>query len=60
MSGAVAQITDRVSATIVEIAYLTQNKFSIGETVTFEESNIITNLQGITEGSYQISHQVIH
>ena len=52
VSGAVAQITDRVSATIVEIAYLTQNKFSIGETVTFEESNIITNLQGITEGSY--------
>ena len=52
VSGAIAQITDRVSATIVEIAYLTQNKFAIGETVTFEESNIITNLQGITEGSY--------
>ena len=52
VSGAVAQITDRVSATIVEIAYLTQNKFTVGETVTFEESNIITNLQGITEGSY--------
>ena len=51
-SGAIAQITDRVSATIVEIAYLTQNKFTIGEAVTFEESNIITNLQGITEGSY--------
>ena len=51
-SGAIAQITDRVSATIVEIAYLTQNKFTVGETVTFEESNIITNLQGITEGSY--------
>ena len=27
VSGAVAQITSRVSATIVEIAYLTQNKF---------------------------------
>ena len=52
VSGAIAQITDRVSATIVEIAYLTQNKFTVGETVTFEESNIITNLQGITEGSY--------
>ena len=51
-SGAIAQITDRVSATIVEIAYLTQNKFTVGEAVTFEESNIITNLQGITEGSY--------
>ena len=52
VSGAVAQITSRVSATIVEIAYLTQNKFTVGETVTFEESNIVTNLQGITEGSY--------
>ena len=51
-SGAIAQITDRVSATIVEIAYLTQNKFTVGEAVTFEESNIITNLQGITEGSF--------
>ena len=52
VSGAVAQITSRVSATIIEIAYLTQNKFTVGETVTFEESQIITNLQGITEGSY--------
>ena len=41
-----------MSATIIEIAYLTQNKFTVGETVTFEESQIITNLQGITEGSY--------
>ena len=51
-SGAIAQITDRVSATVVEIAYLTQDRFIIGESVTFEESNITTNLQNITEGSY--------
>ena len=31
LCGAVAQITDRVSATTVEIAYLTQNKFTVGE-----------------------------
>ena len=52
VSGAIAQITERSSATTVEIAYLTQQTFQIGETVTFEESNIITNLQDVTAGSY--------
>ena len=52
VSGAIAQITERSSATTVEIAYLTQQTFQIGETVTFEESNIITNLQNVTAGSY--------
>ena len=52
VSGAIAQITERTNATTVEIAYLTQQDFQIGETVTFEESNIITNLQNITAGSY--------
>jgi len=51
-SGAIAQITERTNATTVEIAYLTQQNFLIGETVTFEESNIITNLQNVTAGSY--------
>ena len=53
VSGAIAQITNRTSATQVEIVYLTQTKFNIGETVTFEESNITTNLQNITYGVYQ-------
>ena len=51
-SGAIAQITERTNATTVEIAYLTQQTFIIGETVTFEESNIITNLQNVTAGSF--------
>ena len=51
-SGAIAQITERTNATTIEIAYLTQQNFLIGETVTFEESNIITNLQNVTAGSY--------
>ena len=51
-SKAVAQITDRPSATTVEIAYLTSEKFIVGERVTFKDSNIITNLQGVTAGSY--------
>ncbi len=51
-SGAVAQITNRNSATTIEIAYLTPMKFVIGESVTFAESNIVSNLQNITVGSY--------
>ena len=51
-SSAVAQITARLSATTVEIAYLTPQNFLVGERVTFEESNIVTNLQGVTAGSY--------
>ena len=52
VSGAIGQITDRISATVVEIAYLTPQQFIIGETITFKESNIVTNLQGVTAGSY--------
>ena len=51
-SGAIAQITDRPSATEVEIAYLTSKRFRVGELVTFTESNIVSNLQNVTAGSY--------
>jgi hypothetical protein len=51
-SGAIAQLATRYSSTEVEICYLTQQSFSIGETVTFEESNIITNIQNISLGNY--------
>ena len=49
-SRAIAQLTERSSATQVEIVYLTDSKFISGETVTFEESNITTNIQAITLG----------
>ena len=39
-SNAIAQIVTRSSATKVEIVYLTDNKFAVGENVTFEESGI--------------------
>ena len=52
-SGAYAQITNRVSTTRVEIAYLNSNDFVAGELVTFEESNISTNLQTINKGNNQ-------
>jgi hypothetical protein len=51
-SGAVAQIVEIPSSSEVNIVYLTTEKFVIGETSTFEESGIITNLQNITQGSY--------
>lgn len=51
-SGAIAQLATRSSATEVEICYLTPQTFTVGETVTFEESNIVTNIQLITVGNY--------
>jgi hypothetical protein len=51
-SGAIAQLATRSSATEVEICYLTPQTFTVGETVTFEESNIVTNIQVITVGNY--------
>lgn len=51
-SGAIAQLVTRYSSTEVEIVYLNSKRFSVGETVTFEESNIVTNIQIITKGSY--------
>ena len=50
-SDAVAQITGLISSTVVEIAYLTPTKFTIGEVCNFDESNISTTLQLITVGT---------
>ena len=50
-SDAVAQITALISATEVEIVYLTPTKFTTGEVCNFEESNISTLLQLITVGN---------
>jgi hypothetical protein len=52
-SGAIAQIVTRSSATVVEFVYLNSNKFSVGEIVDFEESNISSSIQVITIGNYQ-------
>jgi len=52
-SGAVAQLVTRYSSTQVEFVYLNSNKFTVGETVTFEESNIISNIVAISLGNYQ-------
>ncbi len=52
-SGAYAQITNRVSNTRIEIAYLNSNDFVPGELITFEESNISSNLQTVNKGNNQ-------
>lgn len=51
-SGAIAQLVTRLSATDVEIVYLNSKTFVTGETVVFQESNITSNIQVITLGSY--------
>jgi hypothetical protein len=51
---AIAQIVTRSSATRVEVVYLNSNRFSIGEVVEFDESNISTStVQAINSGDYQ-------
>lgn len=52
-SGAVAQVVNLpVAGNIVEFVYLNNVKFSAGESVVFEESNITSYIQSITLGSY--------
>ena len=51
-SNAIAQVVTRSSATKVEIAYLTDDTFIVGENITFEESGIIAPLQVIGLGNY--------
>ena len=50
-SDAIAQITGLISATEVEIVYLTQTKFTSGEVCNFDESGISTILSTITVGN---------
>ena len=50
-SGAVAQLITRVNAESVEIAYFTDTQFTLGELITFDESNIETTVQAITLGN---------
>jgi len=51
-SRAIAQLVTRSSSTEVEIVYLNANRFEVGETVKFKESNIEVAIQSLTKGSY--------
>ena len=50
-TGAVAQIVGRLSATEIEVSILSSTGFNIGEVINFEESLILSTLQGITLGN---------
>ena len=52
-SNAIARVVSSPSANNLELAYLSDDVFSVGETVTFQESNIITEIETITLGSYK-------
>ena len=54
ITGAVAQIVGRVSATEVEVVMLSSTKFAIGEVVLFIESQITSTLQDIVNGNHTI------
>ncbi len=52
-SKSIAQVVTRSSSTKVEIVYLSDDKFVVGENVRFEESGITAPLQVIGLGNYQ-------
>ncbi len=52
-SGAVAKLVEANTPSTVKIVYLSQNTFTVGETLVFSESNIKTNLQAIQPGNYK-------
>ena len=51
-SGAVARVVSIPTPASVRIVYLSQDKFEVGELITFRESNLSSNLQQITDGNY--------
>lgn len=51
-SGAVAQVTARLTTNTVEVCYLNNNKFIPGESVRFKESNVVGTLQQLIAGRY--------
>jgi len=52
-NGAYARVVSKPSANTLGIVYLNQDKFTQYENVTFEESNISTQVEQITIGSYK-------
>ena len=52
-SKAIARVVGKPTSNTLSIAYLNTIRFLVGETITFEESNIVTPLQSITNGKYK-------
>jgi hypothetical protein len=51
-SKAIAQVVSKSDPNDIEFCYLNSNKFSLGESVLFEQSNTIANIQNVTTGNY--------
>ena len=52
-SNAIARVVGKPSANNLSVVYLSPNKLSVNEEVTFSDSKIVTNIQGITLGSHK-------
>jgi len=52
-SGALARIVTKPSSNNLGIVYINDKKLSVGENVTFKESNIVSTLEQITLGKYK-------
>ena len=52
-SKSVARIVSKPSANVLGIVYLNSERLSEGETVTFKDSNITTEIESITLGKYK-------
>ena len=52
-SGSVARVVAKPGSNTLQIVYLNEDQLLVGETVTFEESAIITVVEGISRGSYK-------
>jgi len=52
-SKAVARVVSSPSTNILGVVYLNSERFTDSETVTFEESNITTEIEAITPGKYK-------
>ena len=52
-SKAVARVVSNPSANILGVVYLNSERFTDSETVTFEESNITTEIEAIIPGKYK-------
>ena len=52
-SNAIARIVSKPSSNTLGIVYLNANRFTVDESVKFEESNISTTISSITPGSYK-------
>ena len=52
-SNAIARVVSAPSSNILNIVYLTKERFVVGESITFSESNVNTIVENQTRGSYK-------